>query len=120
MQFDALIRCRDWIEAALSYSDHTHTFDDIAAGILSGRFRLWEKPRGCAVTEFIVYPRKKVCNVFLAGGDMQVIKDLQEPCSEFARMNGCSELVLTGRKGWVRALEKNGWVESHVSMKRAL
>jgi len=53
MLFDQLSRCRPWIEAALEYSGGTHTFDDIAAGVLAGRFRLWERPNGCAVTEFV-------------------------------------------------------------------
>lgn len=118
--FDRLTHCRPWIEAALAYGDDAHTFDDIAQGILAGRYRLWVRPNGCAVTEIQVYPRKKVCNVFLAGGDMQVIKDLQAPCEEYARAMGCSDLVLTGRRGWVRALADNGWAETHTTMKRSL
>ena len=118
--FDRLTTCRPWIEAALEYGDGNHTFDDIAAGVLTGRYRLWVRQNGCAVTEIISYPRKRVCNVFLAGGEMQVIKDLQAPCEEYAKANGCSSLVLTGRKGWVRALRDNGWSEIHTSLERKI
>jgi len=114
MMFDELIRCRPWIEAALVYSGGTHTFDDIARGVLDGRFRLWERPNGCAITEFVQFPRKRVLNVFLAGGDMQVIKDLEAPALEYARANGCQAVTLAGRKGWSRALPH--WVTKHVSM----
>ena len=120
MLFEQLARCRAWIEAALEYGDGNHTFDDIAAGVLSGRYRLWERPQGCAVTEIITFPRKRVCNVFLAGGEMSTITDLQAPCEEYARASGCSSLVLTGRKGWVRVLADHGWNEIHTSMERKL
>lgn len=118
--FDRLAHCRKWIEDALAYGDDNHSFDNIAGGVLSGRYRLWVRPNGCAVTEIITYPRKRVCNVFLAGGEMQTIKDLQAPCEEYARANGCSSLVLTGRKGWVRALKDYGWNEVHTSLERKL
>lgn len=117
--FDQLTYCREWLEAALSHGDQAHTFDDIAAGVLTGRYRLWVSPKGCAVTEIQVYPRKKVLNIFLAGGDMDAIKGFAPACDEYARNMGCSDLVLTGRKGWVRAAPE-GWQVSHTTMKRSL
>lgn len=111
MIFDQLIHCRPWIEAALAYSGGTHTFDDIAAGVLSGRFRLWVRPNGCAVTEFVNFPRKRVLNVFLAGGEMQAIKDLEQPAAEYARANGCQSMTISGRVGWQRALPH--WQQVH-------
>ena len=116
--FDQLARCRDWIEAALEYSGGTHTFDDIAQGVLEGRFRLWERENGCAVSEFVQFPSKRVLNVFLAGGDMQVIKDLEAPAAEFARLNGCRSMTISGRKGWARALPH--WTVRHTSMELQL
>ena len=118
MIFDQLTRCRAWIEAALAYSGGTHTFDDIAAGVLTGRFRIWERPNGCAVTEFVVFPRKKVLNVFLAGGEMQAIKDLEAPAAEFARANGCHAMTISGRAGWKRALPH--WQQVHQTQELTL
>lgn len=118
MIFDQLTRCRAWIEAALEYSGGTHTFDDIAAGVLTGRFRLWERHNGCAVTEFVMFPRKKVLNVFLAGGDMQAIKDLEQPAVEFARANGCHAMTISGRSGWKRALPH--WRQVHQTQELTL
>lgn len=118
--FDQLIYCREWLEAALGHGDGNHTFDDVAAGVLTGRYRLWVRPNGCAVTEVLQFPRKKVCNVFLAGGEMQTVKDLQAPCEEYARAMGCSSVVQTGRKGWSRELKEQGWRETHVTLERKL
>ena len=59
-QVNELERCRPWIEAALEYSGGTHEFEDVAKGIIEGRMQLWPSPRGCIVTEIVVYPNADI------------------------------------------------------------
>ena len=66
-------KIRGWIADALQYSGGTHTVDDVIERIMSGHLQLWPAERGCAVTEIVVYPRKKVLHVFLAAGEMDQI-----------------------------------------------
>lgn len=113
-----LDRCRDWIESALEYSGGTHAFADIVAGVLKGSMQLWAGEKGCAITEIVSYPNKKVIHVFLAGGDMQQIIDFQQSAIEFGKMNGCSSMTIAGRKGWTKVLDKHGWKESFVVMSK--
>jgi len=113
-----LIRCKDWIEDALEYSGGTHIFEDIVEAVLAGRMQLWSGERGCAVTEIISYPRKKVIHVFLAAGEMEQIIDFEESALEFGRINGCQTMTLAGRKGWTKILDKRGWKESFVVMSK--
>lgn len=115
---EELLRCRSWIEDALEYAGGTHLFEDIVAAVIEGRMQLWAGEKGCAVTEIIVYPRKKVIHVFLAGGDMSQIIDFEESALEFGRMNGCTTMTLAGRKGWTKVLDKHGWKESFVVMSK--
>lgn len=109
---DELIRCRPWIEAALEYSGGTHDFLDVAESVMKGTMQLWAGPEGCAVTEMIQYPKKKVLHVFLAGGKKEQIIDFQESALQFAQMNGCDSMTLAGRAGWKRVLDKHGWEEA--------
>ena len=118
--FDELNRCRGWIEAALEYSGGTHTFDDIVSGIYSGRMQFWPAPRGCAVTEIIVFPQKKVLHVFLAGGEMDQIVSMDSSAAEFGKMNGCSAMTIAGRRGWKKVLENYGYVESFTTLSKEL
>lgn len=113
-----LYRCQEWIEAALEYSGGTHDFQDIAEGVMKGTMQLWAGDTGCAVTEIIVYPKKKVLHVFLAGGEMDQIIDFQESAVEFGRMQGCSSMTLAGRRGWTKVLDKHGWKESFCVMSK--
>ena len=110
---DELERCRPWLEAALKHSGGTHVFDDIVAGIRKGTMQLWPTPRGCLLTEKVCYPRKKVLNIFLGGGDLDQILDMNDDVIKFAKLEGCTALTMTGRKGWVKPLLKDGWTNPH-------
>ena len=109
---EELIRCKPWLEAALELSGGTHTLDDVVQAIIKGEMQFWPAPKGCAVTEIVNYPRKKVLHIFLAGGEMEQIIDMDDSAVEFAKMNGCTGMSIAGRKGWKRVLKDKGYVET--------
>ena len=121
MSIDAeLDRCREWIEAALAYSGGTHEYEDIVEGIHALRYQFWPAEKGCAVTEVIEYPRKKVFHVFLAGGEMDQIVDMESSAAIFAKHNGCQGMSLAGRKGWSKVLKEHGWSEAFTTLAKEL
>ncbi len=109
---EELIRCKPWLEAALELSGGTHTLDDVVQAIIKGEMQFWPAPKGCAVTEIVNYPRKKVLHIFLAGGEMEQIIDMDDSAVEFAKMNGCTGMSIAGRKGWKRVLKNKGYEET--------
>lgn len=119
MIFDLLAKHRPHIEAALEYNN-THEFDDIAAGVLTGRYQLWEMPNGCLVTEVVTYPRRKVVNVFLGGGDLEETMAMHERLEEWAAEIGAKSLTVSGRHGWSRVLPKYGWEKQLMTMEKKL
>lgn len=112
---DELERCRPWIEAALEYSGGTHNFDDVEAGLALGKMQLWPAPKGCIVTEIVVYPRKKVLNIFLAGGELDQILDMDNDVKNWAKQHGCTAATMSGRMGWKKPLAPLDWKLQHVS-----
>lgn len=106
---EELQRCRPWIEAALEYSGGTHDFYDVAEAIAEGRMQLWPATLGCGVTEIVVYPKKKVLHVFLAGGDMNQLTDMIDAAAAWGKAQGCNGMTMAGRKGWERVLARHGW-----------
>ena len=110
-----LDRCKPWIEAALEYSGGTHDFGDIVTGLERGVLQLWPTPKGCIVTEIVVYPKKRVLNVFLGGGELEQIMDMHGDVIEWAKAQGCSALTMSGRLGWKKPLEARGWKHQHAS-----
>ena len=114
-QIDELARCRPWIEAALEYSGGTHNCEDVVCGLAEGKRQLWRAPKGCIVTEIVVYRRNKVLNVFLGGGELEQIMDMHQDVITWAKSQGCEALAMTGRFGWKKPLAAHGWKAVHSS-----
>jgi len=119
-QVNELERCRPWIEAALEYSGGTHDFDDVVKGIIDGTMQLWPSPRGCIVTEIVVYPKKKVLNVFLGGGELDQLLDMHNDVTDWAKSYNCEALTITGRFGWKKPLKAHGWEPLHASFQKEI
>jgi hypothetical protein len=103
-------RCRPWIEAALIHADGTHSIDDIAAGIASGRFQFWPGKNCAAVTEIIVFPRLTALNFFLLGGDLdELLQEMEPAICRWAAAMGCSRVIGAGRKGFEKVLRPLGY-----------
>lgn len=109
---------REMIEAALEYGGGTHAFEDVVDLVAMGRAQFWPAPRGVAVTEIIVYPRKRVLHCFLASGDLDQIIDMIDSAIAWGRTQGCTSLTLSGRFGWQRVLDKHGFKPVLVTMER--
>ncbi len=117
---DELIKARDWIESALIKGGNTHNFKDIVDGVISGHMQLWMGANGCAVTEIVVYPNKKVLHVFLAGGDkghgIKQITDMHDDAVTWGKAQGCTGMSVAGRKGWKKVLEDKGWKQQFTTL----
>ena len=115
-----LVACRKWIADALEYSGGTHTVDDIFDSIERGRLHLWPAERGCLVTEFIDYPRKRVINVFLGGGEMDQLTDMHDSIVSFGKANGCTAATISGRPGWARVWRSAGFKPTCLTVEKEI
>lgn len=117
---EELTRCKEWIQSALNKGGDTHNFADVVKGIKSGNMQLWLGANGCAVTEIVVYPNKKVLHVFLAGGDqgqgIEQITDMHDDAMAWGKQQGCDGMTVTGRRGWKKILASRGWKEQFTTL----
>ena len=104
-----VLRVRPFLEPALNYSGNTHDYVHIVNGVLSGALQLWPTENSALITEFHNFPNKRMLHIFLAGGDLEEIKSLHDEVVNFAKAAGCNGLTLTGRAGWVKALQDLGF-----------
>lgn len=104
------------IEAALQYSGGTHTFADVRDAVHAGQMQFWPGPRSAIITEIVVYPRKKVLNLFLGAGVMEEIEAMFSGIEAWGASQGCSAASATGRHGWERSfmVKTHGWTPTHV------
>ena len=106
MQFwDKWKHCAPFINAALAYSGHSHTLDDVAEVVRKGDAQFWHAEDAGLVTEIIEYPRRRTLRFWLAGGDLNTLKDIEKDAIQWSKTWGCVASEIVGRRGWVKALE---------------
>ena len=102
---------RKYIEDALEYTKGTHTLDDIWNGVVRGDFQFWPGDKSAIITEIQIYPQTKVMHIFLAGGDLEELLEMEKSVRAYAQTIGCNSMSISGRRGWVRIFERDGWKE---------
>lgn len=113
-------RVRDYLLPAIERTNGTHTEDDILVGLISGQFKLWALEKSVGITEFQTYPRMKVLNVFLAGGDLDEIMNFTPTLEAYGLKNGCSRMTFGGRPGWEPVMQERGYKRGGVFLYRDL
>lgn len=109
-----MTRVRPFLEPALKYTNGTHDYIHLVEGVLTGQFHVWPTENSAIVTEFHNFPKERHLHIFLAGGDLEEIKQLHDNVVQFAEAAGCQALTLTGRPGWVKALGDLGFSDNEL------
>lgn len=113
--------CETYILDALQYSGGTHDLQDVADQIHNGQLQLWPARKTALVTQLITYPKKKSIHIFLAGGNLDEIVNMEDSVFSWAKEQGCDMLTFTGRLGWGRSkLKDRGYRVEHVMMVKEL
>ena len=108
-------------DKALKIGGNTHTREDIAAGIKSGRFQYWGDEDCCLVTEIVEYPQKKTLHLFIAAGDLsKLLENYLPKIKKFAQENGCSALTSVSRKGFLKRFPAYGFRPKCITFELAL
>lgn len=104
---EQFVRCRKWIEDALKYSADTHDIYDILDEVAYNRMQLWPGKESAIITEIMVYPKKKMLHVSLAGGNLKELSQMAPSIIEFAKFIECDGITIAGRRGWERTFVRD-------------
>ena len=104
-----------WIERATIQSNGRHNLDTTYSLLKSGTMKMFliiVKKAICAVyvVQKVYYPAKTVLCILFCGGSKVIknIKQIENFFIPYAKKQECSGLEIIGRKGWGRAIKKNG------------
>lgn len=107
------------ISRALSSCDDPESVEDVLRRIATDKqVKLWGDAEACIVTEKI--DTQSTIHFWIATGRLDAVIRLSREILEYARGQGCRRASLTGRRGWVRALEEDGWKETSVVMQKEI
>lgn len=117
---------------AEKYNNGRYGIGDIYKGIMANKYQLWlayeplhkdAEIYAAVVTQVVNYPTgKRICNILFVGGfQMKLwLKDMNDIIEEWAKKCGCSAIEGTGRKGWIKALQKYGGKINAVLLEREI
>ena len=102
--------CRDLLLEALAHGDGRVTEAVLVAQLVRGNYQLWRTDNSAGVTQVEDNFGNKSLFIFLAGGDLNEIEHIAGPVVEqWAAERGCTRIILSGRRGWERALRPLGY-----------
>jgi len=103
-------RCEPWLAAALEYDTGEKTLADIKSAYLDGKYMLLAGEKSAVLTETLPVAETTATHLYLMGGELTEIRNSLVPLAETAaRRMGCRLSLITGRKGWARALASDGY-----------
>lgn len=100
---------RGRLERALEYGGGTHRVADVVDLVRAGKAQFWQHDDGLIVTELYTYPRLKAVSFWLMSGTIPDCMALEDEILDWARREGCTVAISTGRAGWGRVAKPTGW-----------
>lgn len=101
-----LERCWPWIAAAIQRYGPTHSKEHIWRALVEGRAQLWPMKHAAMVTTINTWPTGyKEAQAWLAGGELQNILEWTPIIEKWAKDEGCARAIVSGRRGWLKALD---------------
>lgn len=106
-----------FMEKAADYTYGRYHAEDIY-DLVSQRddYHLWvafdgDKHYGAVVSNFVSYPNKRVLALQFCGGEQLALwkTDMLELLKRWARDTNCEAIESTGRKGWMKIFEDDGY-----------
>jgi hypothetical protein len=94
-------RCAPWLQDALDAAGNWFALEDVKKVVLEGKAYFYPGMKAALVTEVRIYPRKRIYNCWLAGGDLEEIKKAFVPTIRMqAKKLQCDLITVQGRPGW--------------------
>ena len=109
-------RCKPLIEKAVEYQDF-YTIDDVEDKIRNGIALLWPGKETAIVTEFVVFPNKKVLHILCIAGKYEEVEEIYKSIENYAREIGIDKITGSGRKGWLRKVKHLGFKQEYMISK---
>lgn len=102
--------CRDLLLEALAEGDGRVNEALLVHQLVSGEYQLWRTANSAGVTQINENPFHKCLFIFLAAGDLnEIAHDAGPVIEQWAADRGCTSIILSGRRGWERAVRPLGY-----------
>jgi hypothetical protein len=105
---------------ALEEGGGTHKLEHVFSALREGTAQLWIDGPCVVVTEVNDTPRERELQFWLAAGTLDEVIHLSNKVMKWGREQGCTVASLCGRRGWAKALRREGWNHQMIVMGQRL
>ncbi len=118
---------KDRLQAAVDRNQGEFTLEDIRNELILGTMTLWiaynkaGAIKACAVCEFRIFPRKKICYLVLMSGE--IFADWHwaiNAIEDWAKANGADSIEALTRKGFAKLMRPYGYREPYTIIRKDL
>jgi hypothetical protein len=118
---EAWERSKPFLADALERSGDAYNVDDVLKEIQDDHAIFYPTRKGASVFRVALYPRKRILQIWLAGGDMESsIDSILEAAEHHAAKHECDSIEVLGRRGWERVLKPYGYEHKRVMLIKEL
>lgn len=110
------------LSLALEHAGRTHNLEDVRYLIATSRLQVWIKNDSLLLTEIADFPTRRALHHFCAVGSIADLWELRDQAAAWAKEQGCTLEIVTGRPGWMRVVQKrlDGWNKPQIQITREL
>ena len=88
----------------------THTPEDVEKAVARQEMQAWMDGESIIITQVVDYPLIRVCEIFLAAGDLETCWDIHDKqVVPWAKDKGCGRMHFGGRRGWQQSMDGHGY-----------
>jgi hypothetical protein len=111
-----------FVDKAAKYTYGRYTTNNIYDMVKEGDYQLWvaydgKDFKGVVVTNILTYPQRKLLGMQFCGGEELSTWKTQmlDLLKRFARDSGCEGIESTGRPGWAKVFQNDGYKATWVT-----
>ena len=94
------------VEIALRHGVHQNDANFVFQELYAGRAKFWLNKDSWIISTIENLNIGKSITIWLASGNKHNLLDMYDLISKSAKKQGCKNMIINGRKGWVRFLQK--------------
>lgn len=98
----------------------SHSWEDVMAGLVDGRFQIFDNDHGVWITEIIQAPKKRTLHCWIVAGELPGVMDLQDAVEKHALANTCECITAEARPGWKHVAREYGWQQTSIIIAKDL
>lgn len=120
-KIDILFYKKELIHKVLAQTFEGETFYNVLSDCLINDYDIWSDSidtfsvSTIAICNKDIFSNKRFYNIYLAVGDLNILKNTQIDFEKRALELECSKLTLSGRKGWLKVLGPK-WKAMYLTM----